>query len=109
MLQLPQRLGFKIFVCIMNLILGLLTIFVFVYSVWQITLFYNIQMNFFGIYVAFYVFMIICIWMFNETTTFEKIQGLIYQIDLSTSKASAHKNIIHGDKGNMSFNTDIIN
>ena len=89
------------------MILGLLSLLILVFSVHQIMLFYNIQINFFGIYLVFYGFMIICIWMFNESSELNDIKGLVFQINMLNSTALSKAKVIHSSEGDMTLTTDV--
>jgi len=69
-------------------LVALLSLFVFVYSLIQILTFYNIQINFFALYVSFYTFMTICVWMFSEPAidSVSKIKGMLVEITGESGK-----------------------
>jgi len=85
----------------MKLLLIILLLFVFIYSLSQIITFYNIQINFFGVYASFYIFMAFCVWMFNDQETIDKLEGMIVEINLNSGVGKKINKVIHSNKGDM--------
>ena len=51
--------------------------------------------------------MAICVWMFNESTTFDRIQGLVFQINMLNRTATSSHKVLGSGEGSMVFTTDI--
>ena len=73
--------------------------------------FYNIQINFFALYVSFYTFMAICVWMFSESDidSVSKIKGMLVEINSKSGKIVKNVFIDSGtDSGiSMEMETDL--
>jgi len=91
------------------MIVELLGLVVVVFSLHQIFKFYNIQSKSMAIYIAFYVFMGICVFLYPGTVdAVEDIHGYLSDLDLATGTAKTRLGNSDGvsfydDKGNTRF------
>ena len=69
--------------------------------------FYNIQINFFAVYASFYIFMGICIWMFNDQDTITELEGMLVEINMLNKTGKTINKVLHSDKGVMIMKTSV--
>ena len=88
------------------MIVAILSATVLIIAIRQILLFYNVTFSGLNVYIAFYIFIGICIWMFGEPTfdSFSELSGFINKLDMdrktigSTNDDSQGK-VIYNDDG----------
>lgn len=85
-----------------NFVVGIISIIIFVFAVIQIITFYNVKLSFFSLYISYYVFMIICIYIFgaNSVPVLE-IEGILKEINMSTKKGIIKSQVFNSDNGNV--------
>ena len=87
---------------ISNLLVGVISIIIFVFALIQIITFYNININFFSVYISYYVFMASCIYIFGfDSINSNEFEGLMKEINMTTRKGKIVTTMFSSDHGNV--------
>lgn len=96
---------YAIYMNISNVLIGIISIIIFVFALMQIFTFYNVNVAFFSVYLSYYIFMVICIWMFGFDSQTSEFEGMIKEINLITQKGRTVSTMFNSARGNVEMTT----